>query len=298
MEIPIELKQLYKHWQYHTKVAPPTKTDTNLYDIPYFITERMKIWERKYTNQQLPYTKDKILQTYRFCNIYRELDKQTIQIHTNLKHLTIDFSLWLLNIAYSRFVCNPNTIEKTGLLSFDKNNNEKVFNILKTLPSPKYGTAYIFPISTIQKSEYPTREDFFCKYLPLVIPTIANKITEFERIGVSEALKKILPLFGFNMYFHWTEILIDTAYQYPEYIDLFKQFPIGPGSMPTMKKLSSDNPELTCLDMVKNKIEDFPYLTYNHKPVYLSAENWEGIGCEYRKYCNLRNGVGRKRKYI
>ena len=303
MEIPEELKILYKHWEYHTH-SPLANTQNinldnpNISGIKEFSTERMKIWEKKYTNQQQPYTEDKILQTYRFCNIYRELDKQTIQIHTILKDLRDNFPLWLLNTAYLRFVCKPETVTKTGLLSFDKTRNEKVYTKLKELDRPKYGTAYIFPISTIQKSEYPTREEFFCKYLPIVIPKISGEIEKFNRIGVKEALNRILPVFGFNMYFHWTEILIDTAYQYPEHIDLFKRFPIGPGSMPTMKLLSNLAPELTNLELTRTGIKDFPYLTLNDKNIYLSAENWEGIGCEYRKYINLKSGKGRRRKYF
>jgi hypothetical protein len=42
---------------------------------------------------------------------------------------------------------------------------------------------------------------------------------------------------------------------------------------------------------------DFPYLMINEKPVYLSAEAIEWLACEYRKYRNLHEGGGRKRKY-
>ncbi len=38
-------------------------------------------------------------------------------------------------------------------------------------------------------------------------------------------------------------------------------------------------------------------LTYKNEPIILSAENWEGIGCEFRKYTNLKAGNGRKRLY-
>lgn len=105
-----------------------------------------------------------------------------------------------------------------------------------------------------------------------------------------------MPIFGLNFKFHWTEILIDVAYQYPKYIDLFKKFPVGPGSLPTMKKLNEvEDPVKTNLTLVSLEIPDFPYLTYDRKKVWLSAENWEGIGCEFRKYTNLSSGVGRRR---
>jgi hypothetical protein len=57
------------------------------------------------------------------------------------------------------------------------------------------------------------------------------------------------------------------------------------------------DPEITNFSMVGYTDNRINLLTYNHKPVYLSAENWEGIGCEFRKYTNLKNGTGRKKLY-
>lgn len=300
MEIPSEFKSLYKHWQKHTKHkvgALPAEIEIPP-ELRYFVLERMKIWEKKYRGKKPPYTKDEILKNYRFCNIYRELDRQTIEIHKDLKSLENNFSLWLLNLAFHRFICKPETVKKVGKLSFDKPNNQAVYKRLLKLPKPKYGAAYVFPISIIQKSEYSTREKFFCFYLPKIIPEIAQKIESFEDVTVNDALETILPIFGFNFRFHWAEILIDVAYQFPNYINLFKNFHVGPGAIPTLQNLSDTlDPTETTDKLVNIELESFPYLMYGGKPVYLSAENWEGIACEFRKYTNLMQGRGRKRKF-
>ena len=301
-EIPDELKRLYRHWDKHTTFQKEN-TDTSglnkelLREIGDFASERMHIWHKRCQNETPPYTDDPILQNYRFCNIYRELDRQTIEIHTLLKPLRDTFDLWLLNLFFCRFVCNPATIQETGLLSFDKNNNRRVYERLLNKPRPKYGSAYVFPISVIQKSDHPTRETFFCFYLPSVMKDIAKEIQSFEDLPVAEGVARVLPVLGFPFTFHTTEVLIDAAYQYPDLIDLFAKFPIGPGAKPTMQALSKEEPEQACLTLTQYEIPNFPYLTYNGNPVYLSAENWEGIGCEFRKYTNLRKGLGRKRKY-
>ena len=295
MEIPSTLKKLYKHWEFHT--SPPVNNKQIRLNpsvrngMIHFASERMRIWEQKTQGLPPPYTRDPILVSYRFCNVYRELDKQTIEFHSLLKPLTSDFPLWLLNMLYCRLVCNPATVKQTGLLSFDPRHNRRVRDRLENLPRPKYGAAYVFPISVIQRSPFPTRERFFCEYLPSRIRGCANLINKFNRLGVSEALPQILPAFGFNLKFHWTEVLIDVAYQYPQYIDLFGPFPAGPGSISVLSQvdlasLVSSGPGLS-----------FPFLTYLGHPVFLSAENWEGIACEFRKYSNLRNNNGRKRLY-
>lgn len=303
MEIPSNLKSLYKHWGKHTLQPISSKEAVELdkkilSEIQDFAIERQLIWEKKTKGLDWPYTNDKVLQTYKFCNIYRELDRQTIEIHTLLKNHENDLDLWLLNVLFCRLICNTETVKKVGLLSYSAKHNLIVYKKLQSLARPKYGSAYIFPVSLIMKTKYPTREEFFCKYLPKVTRECAKIIKSFENKSVPEALALILPTFGFNLKFHWTESLIDTAYQFPEYIDLYKRFPIGPGSIPTMKLLSKEvNPENTCLALSQTPFPQFPHLTYNEKPVLLSAENWEGVGCEYRKYKNLKSGKGRRRLY-
>lgn len=304
-EIPTELKNLYRHWENHTnhsgKDNPVTDIELNksvLDKIQLFASERMHIWKNRFENKRPPYTKDKILENYRFCNIYRELDRQTIEIHTLLRPLQEDFDLWLLNLFLLRFVCNTSTVREVGFLSYERDNNTKVYQKLVSKLSPKYGSAYVFPISIIQKSKHPTRESFFCLYLPTVMKKVSKEVCNFNNLSVVDAVEKVVAVLGFGFRFHVTEVMIDVAYQYPEYVNLFDRFPIGPGSMPTMKRLSEKEPEETCLALSNYKMSDFPYLTYNNKPVLLSAENWEGIGCEFRKYTNLSLGQGRKRKYM
>ncbi len=304
MEIPNNIKRLYSHWEKHLQFQPLnlklSNIDPNLLnEIVNFSNERMMMWDKKNNNSPRPYTDDPILDRYRFCNIYRELDKQTIEIHSQLMRYKSDLSLWLLNVAFMRFICNTETVSKVGFLSFDVNNNKQVFDRLMSMKSPKFGSAYIFPVSLITRSEYNTREKFFCYYLPKVMKKTSETITAFDNVGVLDALRNILPIFGFNFKFHWTEILIDVAYQFPQFINLYDRFPIGPGSEPTMKRFSdSKNPEDVCLDIMnKQPFSNFEYLTYNSKTIYLSAENIEGIGCEFRKYSNLKAGSGRKRKY-
>jgi hypothetical protein len=303
MKIPQDLEELYSHWEYHSSFEPnlnyQSESDLSvLKQIEWFITKRMEMWEMKTSNQSRLYFSDPILSTYRFCNIYRELDRQTIHFHKMLLPIKDDFELWLLNMVFCRFICKPETVSKIGLLSFDSNNNQKVYSNLKQLDSPKFGDAYVFPISLIIKGEYNSRESFFCLYLPKVIKECAKIINSFKKESTVKAIAKILPVFGYNFKFHWTEIVIDIAYQYPDLIDLYKDFPIGPGSIPTMLMLDSNsNPEKTCLELKNIVLKSFPYLEYRGKKILLSTENWEGIGCEFRKYTNLKNNTGRKRIY-
>lgn len=187
------------------------------------------------------------------------------------------------------------------------------------LPRPRFGTPYVFPVSVIQRSKTPTRETFIAEYLPSIMEKVAEEISGWQRMPVYDGIERILPIFKHNLRFLWTEVLIDVAYQYPERVDLFARFPIGPGSMPTMERIlgalngeiAGDNSdksgtkaagaERTVEDptllvaQLSSLIPTDTRLTFDGKPLQLSAENWEGIGCEFRKYTNLKAGKGRRR---
>jgi len=197
---------------------------------------------------------------------------------------------------YFRLVARTSTVEAVGLLSFNKEENAKLYKRLMDSDRPRFGTPYVFPVSTIQRSDTPTREKFIAEYLPSVMEKVAIEIIKWDKMSVYDGLNLIIPIFGFNLYFLWTEVLIDTAYQFPEYINLFDRFPIGPGSIPTMKRINNKcDPSLLVKELSSTDIDTD--LTYDGKPLRLSAENWEGIGCEYRKYTNLMAGKGRRRLF-
>lgn len=296
MELPESIKNLYRHWPLHTSAASHGYPSYIPGEMVRFIEERILIWKRRTIDGPAPYSDDLILSTYRFCNILRELDRQTIAIHTALNPFRKDFPLWLMNMFYSRLVARPETVAVAGLLSFKPAHNERVYERLLEVPRPRYGTPYVFPVSTMLTSATPTRELFLTRHLPTVMPRIAERIASWQKMPVYDAVAELLPLFGFNHAFLWTEVLIDAAYQYPDRLDLFARFPIGPGSLPTFAALApEEDPSLLVARLAAT--ETTIDMTYGGKPIRLSAENWEGIGCEYRKYTNLQKGAGRKRLY-
>ncbi|MDA2922493.1 putative DNA base hypermodification protein [Patescibacteria group bacterium AH-259-L07] len=297
MELPENLKTLYRHWRFHTSSSKHSYGNDKIpQEIRWFINERIHIWEKKISGAKPPYTSDPVLSRYRFCNIFRELDKQTIQFHKLLRPLQNNFPLWLLNMFYCRMVARPETVSRVGLLIFDEQKNEILYKNLITSPRPRFGTPYVFPVSVILKSKTPTRELFITQYLPNIMNRVAKEIERWDRKSVYDGVQTIIPIFGYNLLFLWTEVLIDVAYQFPQQLDLFSRFPIGPGALTTFKKLDGQkDPSLLVEELASLGIAT--KITYEDKPIRLSAENWEGIGCEFRKYTNLKQGKGRKRLY-
>lgn len=51
-----------------------------------FVRERHNVYLKKKAGEPWPWTKDPVLQTYRFCNVYRDLDKESELIQKNWLH--------------------------------------------------------------------------------------------------------------------------------------------------------------------------------------------------------------------
>jgi hypothetical protein len=75
------------------------------------MAERHKIYLRKRDGAEPPWTKDPILQEYRFCNVFRELDTVTIWIRENIREQYPNHPhLWFM-LAIARTINWPPTLQ-------------------------------------------------------------------------------------------------------------------------------------------------------------------------------------------
>ena len=91
----------------------------------YFLHERMRIYEKRVLNNEpAPWTEDPILQTYKFTNVLRDMDKCSIYVKNNIlakidepvEDLELRKKSVLLNIMIYRLWVNTETYEITGFL--------------------------------------------------------------------------------------------------------------------------------------------------------------------------------------
>jgi hypothetical protein len=78
-----------------------------------FVVERHRIYERRFiAKDPAPWTDDPILAAFRFCNVYRELDRTTIWIKDHWRDpSTLHPDVWFL-MALARFVNRPETLAR------------------------------------------------------------------------------------------------------------------------------------------------------------------------------------------
>jgi hypothetical protein len=76
-----------------------------------WMTERYAIYVRRASGQPWPWTADPILQTYRFCNIFRELDRTTVWIRQHIREpYAKDPDLWFL-LCIARVINHTEVLE-------------------------------------------------------------------------------------------------------------------------------------------------------------------------------------------
>jgi hypothetical protein len=109
-------------------------------DLVRFIIERHNIYKRRTADKPKPWTNDPILRQYRFCNVYRELDRVTRWIARNWREPHDgDQDLWFAMFV-ARYLNLPTTLKAIGypvpwnhkrvrnILIERRNNGLKTFN--------------------------------------------------------------------------------------------------------------------------------------------------------------------------
>ena len=86
----------------------------NVVSFTAFIVARHQIYLNRQAGKEKPWTEDPILQQYRFCNVYRELDTVTQWISENWRDPNADHpDLWFA-MSVARWVNWPDTLAEIG----------------------------------------------------------------------------------------------------------------------------------------------------------------------------------------
>jgi hypothetical protein len=177
----------------------------NLKPLLYFINERHRIYLKRIAGEPAPWTSDPILQQYRFCNVFRELDTATIWLRKNWREPYADHpQLWFWLLAARIFNVIP-TFELLGLLAPDRWNvklvktmlhmehkkGNKVFTSAYMIHPPKHGGSKIDYYVDILETAWQKRDEFQRGLTDATlgigpIPTLQNVATwlrQFQSIG-------------------------------------------------------------------------------------------------------------------
>lgn len=264
----------------------------------YWIEERHKIYLRKKSGQPRPWTKDRVLDMYKFCNVFRENDRVTVWIADNWRDPCKDLEDIWFYMAIARFINSTNTLAKLPPPSknWSASKLENSLTSIRSSGDKVFGGAYIISTSgaSRKKVEYvvhdiltplwndrrilrPTKND--------TLQSFANRLSPYRGMGS----------------FMVGQVVADIKYTPPLLMaDDWGTFALmGPGSRRGMNRL---------LGMDKRKalqydewLENLLTLreTVNAKhilPSPIHAQDMQNCLCEFDKYMRAVLGEGRPKQ--
>ena len=288
-----------------------------------FIYDRQSVWhKRTFLKEPTPWTDDKILQDFRFCNVYRELDGGTLAITKYLRQpLTPQQKLF--NIIAYRFFNRRDTVENLfgGLLDpdkFDFKFLERRFDAQKA-EGNIFSNAYLITAHACHPSYRPHDKHvqilFMLDELRPKIDSLLEKLRSSPAGCGIEILSRNIPMAG---PFLAGQILLDCTYAGDIVPYTANDFLIvGPGAHWGLniifnQKLNKKEAEKKCRQLWQMQPQAFDELKARtgkdwqavrwQNPAYcggkyLCLHDIQNSLCEFRKYYRLKNGEKAKKRY-
>lgn len=266
-------------------------------DLFYWIRERHNIYMARRNNQPKPWTQDEILQNYRFCNVYRELDKVTIWIANNWREpYAKEDHLWFAMVV-ARLVNWPDTMKRMGFVKdLDEYQFVGTIHSIQRAGEKAYSGAYIVSTNgnAMDKAEYLfqkvltplwARREYFKPTKADTLESFYNRLTTSIGLGSFMAAQVVADM-------KYAPVLRDAK-------DWDTFAAPGPGSKRGLNRVY-DNPIdkpwgskwHTHLLALK---DDIDFMTVEAKMPHIHAQDLQNCLCEFDKYERVRLGQGKPR---
>ena len=294
------------------------KKRQDVYDLYwYFAAERQSIFEKKKQGLMAPWTEDKILQEYKFCNSYRVNDRVSQYLLKNViyngkKYSTEDtlFRIVLFKIfnKESTWETLVNAFGDVTMNSFNLDNYSKVLEDEISKGNAIYNDAYI---SCANKAfGYDRKHENHLALLSKMFfeDRMQDKILSSSTMEEAFNIVKSYPLIGNFMAYQ-----LVTDINYSDVVDWSEaEFTVaGPGSHRGIEKCFEDKGKLSDEDIIKymyeHQDEEFKRLGLNFKKIRnrsLQLIDCQNIFCELDKYLRQAkpelktNRTKIKKKYV
>ena len=294
------------------------KKRQEVYDLYwYFASERQNIFWKKLNGDPAPWTDDKILQEYKFCNSYRVNDRVSQYLLKNViyngkkysdKDMLFRILLFKLFNKESTWELLLNNFEDITLKTFNIKEYSKVLESAISCGIKIYNDAYI---SCANKDfGYDRKHDNHLALLNKMfnVDKVHLKILNAKNMEQGFNIIKSYPLIGnFMAYQLVTDINYSDVVNWRE-----DEFTVaGPGSLRGIKKCFIDKGKMNNEDIIRymyeHQDEEFKKLGLNFKRIGnrpLQLIDCQNMFCELDKYCRqalpeLKSNRTRiKKKYV
>lgn len=274
----------------------------------WWISERHRIYLNKKAGKDWPWTKDEIMQEYKFTNVFRELDAETIKFHERIdplgwtsEHLPDAEKLYHM-ILYRAF----NLQSTYDLLTRGKDTHhvprkmKRILHRAADRGEKVFTGAYI--ITNAGRSE--PKIDLMCDAMGVHWRGRKRIWEHMMKDGTMQGCTKILSAYPMQGPFTAYEVICDMRYQ-PGMLDKApdkkKWANLGPGARRGINRIMNDNPKKNAfkgtgpyIEFMQEILKTSPKYRGKHVPP-LEMREIEHSLCEFDKWCRVHNNEGRPR---
>jgi len=267
--------------------------DKKVEDFFNYINERHAIYINKEAGAEFPWTEDKILQEYSFCNVFRELDTVTIWLRENWREPYADHPNLPFAMAMARQINWPPTLAEIGFP--EEWNPEHAKNVMRARQIQKekvYTGAYMLT-GTLGGPKIEQTID------KILTPLYENP-PEIYAHSLQRTWREYLPYKGFAKFISY-EVVTDLRHtkHLNKANDIMSWANPGPGAKRGLNRINGN--ELNEPMHIKRAIEQMEDLlddSRKHLEPFVPALEMRDIEhclCEFDKYERTRLKQGRPR---
>ncbi len=272
--------------------------NNDIYDLYfYFACERQNIFYKKLNGESEPWTKDVILQNYKFCNAYRASDRVSQYLIKNViyngnkySNKDIIFRIILFKI-FNKESTWEILVKNFGDIKYNSFNRRKFSKVLLNEINDGnaiYNNAYISCANKVYG--YDKKHDNHLKLIEIMFgkDNIDEKIIKSKNMEEAFNILKSYPLLGNFMAYQ-----LVTDINYSEVVNFTEnEFTVvGPGSLRGIKKCFISKGNLSNEDIIRyvyeNQEYEFKRLNLKFKKIgdrKLQLIDCQNLFCELDKY--------------
>ncbi len=277
----------------------------------YWIKERESIRLKKESGtDQLLWTDDEILQTYRFCNVRRMEDKVSNWLLRNWYQPYFDNNNMLAACAIARFVNKPESLKEIteAIFSVHREPNWKL--IKKTLRNIKSTGQVVFNGAYMVRGNSKKSPDKIGTVIDDYVKPMVDKVKWFNADSMEQTHAEIAKHYGYGS-FMAGQIVADMRWAVSGYWkDKNIWAPVGPGSarglaryvyLPSewsilFKRYVNRNPNEWLGDFRVYILEEAKTNLPSSITSWLEAHDYQNCLCEFDKYERALNGEGKPKQ--
>lgn len=268
-------------------------------DFWYFCNERYKIYLNKESGAAWPWTEDKILQEWKFCNVFRNLDATTVWLIDNVikPHWAESPGLMLFNLFAFRAFNSPETFD--WITAGEDWLSNFYFEKLETLLNMRAQTHHL------TSGAYMLRGREGMPKQHSILLTL-QEIWQFKNYHVSHFKDWMEPAYLELLssdYWGWGpftlyQVILDLTYSpilfAPGDIDTWCVF--GPGAKRGLREIWPDLETKHELEAAKTLLVDQEKYLEDYMPI-MTLQDIEFSLCEMYKYRRIKAGGKGKSRY-